>query len=119
MPIDRMTVCVSLTAVGITIFATASRPALRPTEWHISQGVKWSEREAIHSPSSSDSNDEWCFSLSAQEIFMTRRLRTEKYTPANLTNAVGIKVHVHEFDKGTVILLCNVYTPLWSSGQSS
>jgi hypothetical protein len=32
----------------------------------------------------------------------------EKFTPANLTNAVGIKVH--ELDKGIVILTCNAHT---------
>jgi hypothetical protein len=32
----------------------------------------------------------------------------KKITPANLTNAIEIKVH--EFDNGTVILLCNVHS---------
>jgi hypothetical protein len=64
--------------LGIFLYTTASRPALRPTQRPIqcvpgalSLGVKWQGREADHSPpSSAEMKNAWCYASTPQYAFM-------------------------------------------------
>jgi hypothetical protein len=79
--------------MGFYLFATASKLALQPTQLPIQcvtaalyPEVKWLEREAHHSPPSSDENkNEWSYTSTPQCVFKAWHLNTGT-TPLPLAN---------------------------------